>query len=152
MSKPGGGAFLFLALGLPLLIFGARELYQVKKFVANGKHADGVIIEMKKGPSKLAKHHPVVRFKTKDGRTIEFSPGNGSNPPMYDVNDHVPVVYNGDYPNVAVINSFIEIWLAPIIYAGLGLLFLTSFGFQCLKSRSESEGTVGGRQSGTSTG
>ena len=144
MSKPGGVAFLILALGLPLLIFGVKELYQVKQFVANGEHADGVIIEMNKGPGKIAKYHPFVRFQTKDGRTIEFSPGNGSNPPMYDVNDHVPVVYNEDYPDVAVINSFIEIWLAPIIYAGLGLLLLTFFSFQCLKSRSDSGRAVDG--------
>ena len=136
MSKRGGAAFLVLALGLPLLIFGVRELYQVKMFLANGEHADGVVIEMNKGSSKLAKYHPIVRFQTKDGRTIEFSPGNGSNPPMYDVNDHVRVIYNKEYPDVAVINSFIEIWLAPIIYTGLGLLLLTAFGFQCLKSRS----------------
>jgi len=55
MSKRGGAAFLVLALGLPLLTFGATELYQVKMFLANGERADGFVIEMNKGSSKLAK-------------------------------------------------------------------------------------------------
>ena len=125
---------IFFVLGLPMLIFGVKGLYQVNKFVKRGAYADGIIVEMKKGPSILSKYHPRVRFQTKDGETIEFTPGNGSNPPMYEVNDHVPVIYNSDYPSVAVINSFIEIWLGPVIYAGLGLLLLISSGFQWFKS------------------
>ena len=57
---------------------------------------------------------------------------------MYEVNDHVPVVYNPDYPDYAVINSFVEIWLGPVIYASLGLLFLIGSGFQWVKYRSQS--------------
>ena len=138
MKSSSRGAFIALVLGLPFLIFGVKELYQVNKFVMRGDQADGIIVEMKKGPSKLSKYHPRIRFKTKEGKTIEFSPSNGSNPPMYEVNDHVQVVYNSDYPNYAVINSFIEIWLGPVIYAGLGLLFLISSGFLWVKSKDPS--------------
>jgi len=102
-----------------------------------GSHADGIIVEMKKGPSILSKYHPRVRFLTKDGKTIEFIAGNGSNPPMYKVNNHVPVVYNPDYPNYAVIHSFIEIWLGPAIYTSLGLILLISSGFHWMKYKSQ---------------
>jgi hypothetical protein len=132
-------ALIPFVLGLPMLIFGMKDLYQVNKFVNRGAHAEGIIVEMKKGSSILSKYHPRVRFQTKEGKTIEFSPGNGSNPPIYEVNDHVPVVYNRDYPNHAVINSFIEIWLGPVIYAGLGLLLLIFSSFQWVKSRSQSK-------------
>jgi len=132
------GAFITLVLGLPFLLFGLKGLYQVNKFVARGEQAVGIIVEMKKGSSILSKYHPRIRFQTKKGKTVEFSPGNGSNPPMYEVNDHVSVVYNPDYPNYAVINSFIEIWLGPVIYAGLGLLFLISSGFLWVKSKDPS--------------
>ncbi|MGK7874877.1 MAG: DUF3592 domain-containing protein [Xenococcaceae cyanobacterium] len=127
-------ALIPFVLGLPMLIFGVKELYQVNRFVKRGAHVDGIIVEMKKGPSILSKYHPRVRFQTLEGKTIEFTPGNGSNPPMYEVNDHVPVVYNRDDPNYAVINSFIEIWLGPVIYAGLGLLLLVYSSFQWVKS------------------
>ncbi len=138
MKSSSRGALIALVLGLPFLIFGAKELYQVNKFVTSGDQADGIIVEMNKGSSILSKYHPRVRFQTKKGKTIEFSPGNGSNPPMYEVNDHVSVVYNPDYPNYAAINSFIEIWLGPVIYAGLGLLLLIFSGLQWVKSKSQS--------------
>jgi hypothetical protein len=137
MQGSGTIALIILVLGLILLIHGMKELYQVNKFGLRGKQADGIIVEMKKGPGIGSKYHPYVRFQTKEGKIVEFSPGNGSNPPMYRVGDHVPVVYNSDYPNYAVINSFIEIWLGPLIYTGLGLLLLFSFGFQWVKSKSK---------------
>ena len=134
MKNSGKGIIIPLVLGIPFFVFGVKELYQVNKFVTMGEKADGVIVEMKKNPGVAGKYFPRVRFQTKDGKIIEFTPGNGSNPPMYEVNDHVPVIYNSDYPSVAVINSFIEIWLGPVIYAGLGLLLLISSGFQWFKS------------------
>lgn len=130
---------ILVVLGLPMLIFGLNELYQANEFVRNGAYADGVIVEMKKGSGILSKYHPRVRFQTADGETIEFIPGNGSNPPMYETHEHVPVVYNPDHPRHAAINSFIEIWLGPSIYAGLGLIFLISSGFQWRRYRSQSK-------------
>ncbi len=138
MQSSSRGVLIALVLGLPLLIVGVKELYHVSKFVARAEQADSIIVEMRKGSSMLSKYHPCVRFQTKEGKTIEFSPGNGSNPPMYEVNDHVPVVYDSNNPNYAAINSFIEIWLGPVIYAGLGLLLLISSGFQWAKSKSRS--------------
>ena len=117
-----------------MFVFGVKELYQMHKFIANGENAEGIIMQMKKGPGILGKYHPLVRFQTRDGETVEFTPGNGSNPPIYEINDHVPVIYNPDYPNFAVINTFNEIWLGPIIYAGLGLLFLMSASYLWAKS------------------
>jgi len=124
---------LLLILGVPLFIFGIRELFQVKDFVAGSEETEGIVIEMREGPSK---YYPRVRFQTKSGETIEFSSGNGSNPPLYKVNETVPVLYSDANPQYAVINSFIEIWLGPVIYAGLGLFFLISFVFQKVKSKS----------------
>lgn len=48
-------------LGLPLLIFGMKELYQVNEFVKRGAHADGIIVDMQRGTSILSKYHPRVR-------------------------------------------------------------------------------------------
>jgi len=134
MKKSNKGIIITLILGLPFFIFGMKELYQVNRFVTRGERADGVIVAMKKHQGVGGKYFPLVRFQTKDGKTINFTPGNGSNPPMYKLFDHVPVIYNNDYPNTAVINSFIEIWLAPVVYVGLGLLLLIFSGFQWARS------------------
>jgi hypothetical protein len=56
-------ALIPFVLGLPMLIFGVKELYQVNKFVSRGEKADGIIVEMKKGPSKFSKYlSPVLVF------------------------------------------------------------------------------------------
>jgi len=65
LKSSNKGALIALLLGLPFLIFGVKELYQVNRFVTSGEHADGIIVEMKKGSSKLSKYHPRIRFQTK---------------------------------------------------------------------------------------
>lgn len=147
MKGTSRGALISLVLGLPFLMFGVKEIYQVSTFLARGEHAVGVIIEMNKGPGELSKYHPRVRFQTKEGKDIEFSPGNGSNPPMYEVNDRVRVVYNRDHPNYAVINSFVEVWLGPAIYTGLGFLLLISSAFQWKKFQAASKKRKASRNS-----
>ncbi len=124
---------ILLIAGICLLTFGTKEIIQVNSFVSNGEEADGVIIEMRKGSTK---YRPLVRFQTKQGVTYEFLPGNGSNPPMYEVGEHVPVIYNPAAPSYAVINTFIEIWLGPLIYAGVGLLLFFSSWLSWKKSSS----------------
>ncbi len=133
MKSSNKAALLFLALGLPFFIFGMKEFFQVTSFVAAAEQADGIIIEMKEKPNK---YYPLVRFQTASGETFEFTSGNGTNPPMYEVNEHVPVLYNCADPSYAVINSFIEIWLGPTIYTALGLLLLVYNGFAWVKARS----------------
>jgi len=121
MKKP---SIILLILGIPLLFFGIKEIYQAGNFAVKAERTEGTIIHMRKG---LTKYVPRVRFQTKNGQIIEFYSGNGSNPPMYEVNDKVKVLYNSDFPQYAVINSFIELWLGPVIYTGLGLFFVLFF-------------------------
>jgi hypothetical protein len=59
-------------LGLPLLIFGMKELYQVNGFLKRGAHADGIIVDMQKGTNILSKYHPRVRFQTKGGKPFSY--------------------------------------------------------------------------------
>ena len=60
--------------GIPLFIFGMKELYLVNEFVRRGAHADGIIVEMQKGSGILGKYQPRVRFQAENGITFEFSP------------------------------------------------------------------------------
>ena len=130
--KSSSAAIIGLVLGLPLFIFGMKEIIQANRFVSGAEQTDGIVIEMNEKPTK---YYPRVRFQTRTGETIEFSSGNGSNPPLYEVNDPVTVLYHPANPRVAVIDSFIEIWLGPFIYAGLGLLLLIASGVGWIKSK-----------------
>ncbi|WP_229844606.1 DUF3592 domain-containing protein [Streptomyces cinnamoneus] len=68
--------------------------------------------------------YPVVEFTSADGTPRKFRDSAGSNPPSYEVGEHVEVLYRPDSPEDARIKGFISLWLAPLIFGGIGLLFM----------------------------
>ena len=67
-------------------------------------------------------HYPVARFRSRDGREIEFE-GLGADPPDYREGDHVSVLYRADRPHSARIESFQELHAGPIVVGAFGLIF-----------------------------
>lgn len=66
---------------------------------------------------------PIVRFETIKGKIIEFKSTTSSNPPSHRVGENVSVLYDPKNPYNAKINSFTSLWLAPILFLGLGIIF-----------------------------
>ncbi len=130
-------ALISIVLAVLLLFFSTKEFSDADRLVTSGEQANGIIVEVKKGPSSLSKYYPRIHFKTKDGDEIEFVSATGSNPSIYDVDDQVQILYNHDNPNDAFINSFIEVWLASAIYAFMSFLLFVFSGFLWIKSRSD---------------
>ncbi len=69
---------------------------------------------------------PIVEY-TVDGKSFEVQ-GISSKPPAYSVGDPAMVRYRMDNPADAVINSFLQRWLLPVIFTGLGAIFVAVFG------------------------
>ncbi|MFG2724587.1 DUF3592 domain-containing protein [Streptomyces canus] len=67
--------------------------------------------------------YPVVEFTPADGAPRTFRSSTGSNPPSYEEGDRVEVLYRADSPDDAEINGFASLWLLPLVFGGLGLLF-----------------------------
>jgi hypothetical protein len=67
---------------------------------------------------------PVVEFIAPSGETVRFTSDVGSQPARYGVGDSVPVRYPPNYPAGARIDGFVDLWMAPTIVGGLGLIFL----------------------------
>ncbi|MGW7262663.1 DUF3592 domain-containing protein [Streptomyces sp. NPDC054842] len=67
--------------------------------------------------------YPVVEFTSADGTTHRFRDHTGSNPPSYEAGERVEVLYRADSPEDARINGFASLWLLPLIFGGIGLLF-----------------------------
>jgi hypothetical protein len=67
--------------------------------------------------------YPVVEFTPTDGTPRTFRSSTGSNPPSYEEGDRVEVLYRADSPDDAEINGFASLWLLPLVFGGLGLLF-----------------------------
>ncbi|MFJ3226089.1 DUF3592 domain-containing protein [Streptomyces sp. NPDC086783] len=67
--------------------------------------------------------YPVVEFVSADGTTHRFRDHTGSNPPSYEEGERVGVLYRADSPEDARIDGFASLWLLPLVFGGIGLLF-----------------------------
>jgi hypothetical protein len=116
-----------LAVGIGLLVAGAATFVHTLRFVERAERATGTVIDLsevidRSEGSISVVYHPVVRFTTAEGRTVEFrSPSGSSSPP--DVGDRVGVLYDPDDPQDAELSGFFDLWLFPIVLVPLGILF-----------------------------
>jgi hypothetical protein len=65
---------------------------------------------------------PTVRFTTASGEEIDFVSSMSSN--TFHEGDEVPVQYHPDHPRNALISSFMGLWFLPLMFGGLGSLFV----------------------------
>ena len=86
---------------------------------------EGRVVQMKMSDGKGGLF-PVVAY-TVDGKVFEVQ-GISTKPPAYSVGDPAMVRYRTDNPADAVLNSFIQRWLLPVIFTGLGAIFVAVFG------------------------
>ena len=64
---------------------------------------------------------PVVAYTV---RGVDYQmTGTYTSPPAYDLGDRVTVRYDRADPETARLDSFVELWLFPLVFGGLGLLF-----------------------------
>jgi hypothetical protein len=80
-------------------------------------------------------YYPVVAFTTQDGRKIEFRSNMGSNPPAFSVGEAVRVRYLPDDPDSAGIEAFFSLWFLPLMFGGMGVIFLLVAGGVALATR-----------------
>src|SRR3712207_620853 len=124
-------AGLLTAVGAVFAVRGFRELLSTRRFVAEAEAATGTVTDSvgrwyrnpgdEPGLSRLS--HPVVRFVTGDGRTVEFESQAGSNLAPK-VGQQVTVLYDPLRPEEAKIRSFMMLWALPSILTVLGVFLL----------------------------
>jgi Protein of unknown function (DUF3592) len=117
------GTLLFIGLIFGLIGAGIG-LYSYSK-AQNAERTTGEVVKMLaaggKGGSK-----PVVRY-TVDGRDFEIQGWISTSPPAYTVGEKVTVLYDRNNPADGHIDTFVERWLFPVIFSGIGgvLLFVS---------------------------
>jgi hypothetical protein len=77
---------------------------------------------------RTSSYYPVVTFTTQDGRKVEFRSNMGSNPPAFRVGEIVRVRYLPDDPDSAGIEAFFSPWFLPLMFGGMGAIFLLVAG------------------------
>ncbi|MBB5056527.1 hypothetical protein HDF16_001212 [Granulicella aggregans] len=96
-----------------------------RKFLASSKTASGTILADKEG-SLSSK--PRFTFTTEDGTEIVVVSNTATKAHTFRKGQTVRVLYDPARPERATIDTFIQLWLATVICAGLGLSFsITSF-------------------------
>jgi len=116
---------LSLALFSGGLYLGNKQ-YQMEQV---GVVAEGTIIRLERvnDPNSEGNgftYYPVVRFEDEQGHTITFQDRVGSSHPMSKQGDNVTVLYNSQFPNIAMIDRGMLNWLPAIGCAGTGVLLL----------------------------
>ncbi|MFJ3638338.1 DUF3592 domain-containing protein [Streptomyces sp. NPDC090108] len=118
---------LFLAIGLALA--GGSV-----SFLSEAKRAPGTVVGMDWRSGSSGQHgvgrrthsgptaHPVVAFTAADGVRRTFTGSVGSKPPAYDEGERVEVLYRPGSPEDARIDSFVSLWLLPLVFGGIGLV------------------------------
>lgn len=122
--------YLFAIIGFCMTV-GSFFLYQnTQTFLDNAIRIEGVVIDLVRSRSSdSTTYAPMVRFKTSQGTTIEFTSTTSSNPPAYSRGEQVEVLYEAIQPHSAKIDSFFSIWGGAVIVGGIGIVFfMVGFG------------------------
>ncbi|MGW0337911.1 DUF3592 domain-containing protein [Streptomyces sp. NPDC003011] len=123
-----------IAFGALFLVVGLILAGVSVSFLANAERAPGTVVALEwrnddNGVSRKKRvndgpvAYPVVEFTSADGTPRTFRSSTGSNPPSYEEGERVEVLYRADSPDDARIKGFASLWLLPLIFGGIGLLF-----------------------------
>jgi cytochrome c oxidase assembly protein Cox11 len=108
------------------VVFTAIGLYFVIStllFTANATHAPGEVTAIERWGGE---YRPRIKFVTLRGEEVEFTWHRKSKHLAYNVGERVTVLYNLDKPSEAVIDSFYELWLMPVVLIAIGLAGLAA--------------------------
>lgn len=72
------------------------------------------------------------RFKAHDGKVYIATAGVATNPPSFEIGEDVRVRYLPTDPMSAKLSYFWQLWIEPVLCAGLGVLF-TGVGYLLLR-------------------
>lgn len=122
---------IFGGIGSIFAITGIIVAVNTRSFVVTSVKAPGTVTSFIRS-SKV--HYPVVKFTPSSGDPITFESNSGSNPPAFKQGQQVEVLYNPQQPSSAMINSWGELWLLPIIFTAMGSLFLLIGGIALMSS------------------
>jgi hypothetical protein len=121
------GKLGLIPIGLLLLLAAAWSVWTTKAWLARAVEVQGSVIEMvrvRDSDNTGYLFTPLVRFRTAEGKVIEFQSGVRTNPPAYRTGQTVSVLYDPEEPQSAAIRGVLSLWLMPIILSFIASIFL----------------------------
>jgi hypothetical protein len=137
LRAPRVAAAILLIAGLGLVVLTVVVERHQEKIFAGALHTTGNVVAMlpKRSTSGSTTYAPVVRYRTNDGTTRDFTSSVASNPPSYKIGDPVPVVYPPLNPRQADVDSWTSRWLLTLLCGGLALGFAVLGGLGLMWNR-----------------
>lgn len=129
-------ALIFLGFGALVGLIGLAALLSSALFVARSEMGDGVVVAFQE-PRKTSKAKdtagapkadplvaPVIEFAGPGGKAVRITGGWFEKQPTYALGDRVPIRYNKNAPEMAIVDIFGEKWAFPVAFLALGATFL----------------------------
>lgn len=119
-------AVIFVGVGALCLCIGIALAAHDAWFVHKAIHTFGRIVDFDEstGDDGSVTYHPIFVFLDQSGNEHGVHSHSGSNPPGFDVDDTVPVLYSPGQYDGARIDTFFQMWGGETIVGGLGIIFL----------------------------
>lgn len=114
--------FIFIIIGGMFTLIGGGFGVENWLYVNNAQSTVGTVVGLDYSGGRSARI--VVQYQPTSGQTIEASPGLRSNPPMAQVGETVKLYYQANNPTDIRLNNFVNLWLLPVIFGGIGIVFL----------------------------
>ncbi len=113
-----------LVMGLVFAFIGAAFLLDTIRAVSDGVETNGVVVAL--SPSSDGDTFaPVIEFAARDGEVYRFT-SNIFRSPAPDVGGTIGVLYDPDDPTDATENSRGFLWIFPLVFLAVGLVFLAA--------------------------
>ena len=137
MSKSKGAAGNFLVVGLLLLAVAAGLQIYLSSGANNEIETSGTVVDIDavSRPGKGTRYRPIVEYTDARNTTHRIIGKVASRPLAYARGETVTVIYDEDDPADAVIDSFTEGSLLPIVFGAFGLIFVVVGGGKLMASR-----------------
>lgn len=122
------GWWILLA-GVGILAIAIVMVINTRAFLARAISTKGRVIAIEARESRdsddnyTTSHYPVIEFKNSRGKVIQFTSKLGRNPPAFKIGQEVKVLYDPQVANSAKIETFVEIWLLPVVFGFFGIVF-----------------------------
>lgn len=116
---------IFTPIGLIFAAVGGWIYYQDQSLAVRGVHTQGTVVDTVSSRDSDGdwSYRPVVVFTDESGARHRFTSSVGSNPPSHSRGETVAVIYSPWAPEQAMIDSFFDRFLIPLVFGGFGIVF-----------------------------
>ncbi|GCE07422.1 DUF3592 domain-containing protein [Dictyobacter aurantiacus] len=128
-GNPLLAGIIFFFVGLIFTIVGAAFWFSNQSFMVGTVSTTGQIVSCHYSSSSSdaiassgSTCKPTITFTTQAGQKITFTSSISSS--SYNPGDNVTVSYHPATPADARVSDFVSLWLLPLIFGGLGIIFL----------------------------